>query len=34
MITGAEVILSFRVRQGCDLRGRVGDTVIDAAAAA
>ena len=33
-ITEADVILSFCVRQGCDLRGRVGDTVIDAAAAA
>ncbi len=28
------VILSFRVRQGCDLRGRVEDSVLDTTAAA
>ena len=27
-------ILSFRVRQGCDLRGRVEDSVLDTAVAA
>jgi len=28
------LILSFRVRQGCDLRGRVEDSVLDTTAAA
>jgi len=33
--TGPKVlILSFRVRQGCDLRGRVEDSVLDTTAAA
>jgi len=30
----ADVILSFRVRQGCDLRDRVEDSVLDTIAAA
>ena len=33
-ITGTDVILSFSVRQGCDLRGRAEDTVVGTAAAA
>jgi hypothetical protein len=34
MITAASVILSFRVRNGCDLRHRVVDSVVDAMAVA